>query len=426
MMQSLSCCVILLVVLASGSVLAQTTITWSTWLGGDQLAVLEARIREFERLNPDIKVEILSFAGEDYKAKLLAMMATGNPPDVAHTVIYDAEFFIENQMLYDVTRFAESINQDEYFISDTYVRDGRVWGGFESHVQVYPIYYNVDAFEEAGLPSPNDLAVRGDWTWDTFVEAIQRLTRIDSTGNITRYGLYLHQLWEVGWGIFLLANDASFIDETGTRITIDAPEAMQALEFVRDLYVRHNVASHIIPLPAGDPLLNGSVAMQLTGSWQMNHYIQFATDLLNWDIAVTPRAPWKESSLYFRAPGVDGLVMAGTNHPEEAWRLVEFFLGEYVQMDKARSKLEVPILKSAVASDIYLQGPPQHMNVIGELLSQSVPPPTTWGSFEAREAIQEALFPVWAGVISLEEGVRQAKHAGEIRLHEILERRGFP
>jgi len=416
-----------LVVLFTCSSFAQTTITWSTWLGADQLEVLESRIREFERQNPDIKVEIISFAGgyDDYKAKLLAMMATGTAPDVAHTVVYDAEFLIETGMLYDVTRFAQSIRRDDYFISDTYVRDGRVWGGFESHVQVYPIYYNVDAFEEAGLASPNALAERNDWTWDTFVEAIQRLTRIDSSGNINRYGLYLHQLWEVGWGIFLLANGASFIDESGTKVTIDSPEAMQALEFVRDLYLRYHAASHINPLPAGDPLLNGSAAMMLTGSWQMNHYQQFAGDLVNWDIAPTPRAPWKETNLYFRAPGTDGLVLAGTKHPDEAWRLVEFFLDDYVQMDKARSKLEVPILKSAIASDIYMQAPPQHMRVIGDLLNQSVAPPTTWGSLEVRETIQAELMPVWAGTISLEEGVRQAKHAAEVKLQEILAHRGF-
>lgn len=416
---------LLLIVFVTGSAFAQTTITWSTWLGGDQLDVLQRRIREFERQNPDIKVEILSFAGEDYKAKLLAMMATGTAPDVAHIVVYDAEFFIENGMLYDVTRYAQSINLNDYFITDIFVRDGRVYGGYESHVQVYPVYYNVDAFEEAGLVSPNVLAAQNDWTWDTFVQAIQRLTRIDASGNITQYGLYLHQLWEVGWGIFLLANGASFIDETGTKITIDSPEAMQALEFVRDLYLQHNVASHIIPLPPGDPLLNGSVAMQITGSWNMNHYQQFAGDLLNWDIAVTPRPPWMDADIYYRAPGIDGVVLAGTQHPEEAWRLVEFFLGEYVQMDKARSRLEVPILKEAITSDVYLQGPPDHMRVIGDLLDKSVPPPTTWGSIEVRDTIQEALWPVWAGTISLEEGVRQAKHAAEVRLEEILLHRGF-
>lgn len=57
-------------------------------------------------------------------------MAAGNPPGVAHTVLYGAKFFIENEMLYDVNRFAESINRDDYFISDTYVgeresEDGR-------------------------------------------------------------------------------------------------------------------------------------------------------------------------------------------------------------------------------------------------------------------------------------------------------------
>lgn len=220
---------------------AKVRLTWSTWLGGDQLSVIQKRIEEFERQNPDIEVEILSFAGEDYRARLVTMFAAGTAPDVAHTVVYDAPWFIQNDMLLDVTRFAQEINQSDYFISDVYQPEGRVWGGFESHVQVYPIYYNPERFAEAGLMTPNEYYAAGDWTWETFRQVSRVLTRaMDDT--IVQYGVRLPSGWETGWSIFGLANGAEFMNPERTTVTMNTPEMTEALRFMASLYHEDRVA----------------------------------------------------------------------------------------------------------------------------------------------------------------------------------------
>src|SRR5690606_24100426 len=106
-------------------------------------------------------------------------------------------FLIEEGLLYDVTRFAQAIDSDDYYISDAYVDRGRVWGGYESHVQVYPIYYNIDLFNAAGLSSPNELAARGEWTWSSFLESAKKLTRSGSSDVVEQYGVFLHP-WLTG------------------------------------------------------------------------------------------------------------------------------------------------------------------------------------------------------------------------------------
>ncbi|HEX6971565.1 MAG TPA: sugar ABC transporter substrate-binding protein [Limnochordia bacterium] len=410
----------LAVLLASSAAVAKVTLTWSTWLGGDQLNVLSARIAEFERQNPDIDVEILSFAGSDYKAKLLSMFATGTAPDVAHTVVYDAPHFIREGMLLDVSRFAREIPRSEYYISDVYVREGRVYGGFESHVQVYPIYYNPDLFAAAGLLTPNEYAQRGQWTWETFREAARKLTQRGSDGRIVRYGIQIHPLWEVGWGVFGLSNGAEIVNRARTRVTVDDPAMVEALDFLVDLYQADHVAPRPgEPLPSGDPLLNGTAAMVLQGSWQMNYYKQFGSGVA-WDIAPSPRG---RSDTVYRAPGADGVVLASTQHPEEAWRLVRFFLDEFVQFDKAKSKLEVPVMKRALASDVYLAAPPASMRVIGDLLAHSIPQPVFAGAVEVRGVLEQQLLPAFRGERSLETAVAEAARLGQAKLMEFQDSR---
>lgn len=400
---------------------AKVTLTWSTWLGGDQLNVLKRRLAEFERQNPDIAVEVLSFAGySEYKAKLLSMVATGTAPDVAHTVVYDAPLFMQEGMLLDVTSYARDIRRSDYYISDTYVRGGRVFGGFESHVQVYPIYYNPDKFAAAGLQTPNQYHAAGQWTWQTFRETARKLTLAGGDGQVRQFGVQIHPFWEVGWGVFGLANGAEMVNAGATRVTMDDPRMVEALEFMTRLYQSDHVAPRPgEPLPAGDTLLNGAAAMLLTGSWNMSHYKQFAGQVA-WDLAPTPLGT---SDRVYRGPGADGIVLASTKHPAEAWKLVRFFLGDYVQLDKAQSKLEVPVLKRALVSDVYLSPPPASMRVIGDLLARSVAQPVFPGAVEVRSEIEQQLLRAFSGQVPVATAVAEAQRIGQAKLAEFLGRR---
>ena len=193
----------------------KTTIRWSTWLATDQLEEYRKIIDLFEKENPDIEVKIESYAGTDYAAKLLTMFAAGVAPDVMHTTIYQADQFIEMGMFYDVAPLMKESGfkwEDYVPFSPIYKRGDKVWGGLESHFQVYPLYYNADYFEEAALPSPNDYYQQGKWDWRTFLEVARKLTKdTNGDGKIDRYGYYTYFGWETGWYPWLLLNNASFI-----------------------------------------------------------------------------------------------------------------------------------------------------------------------------------------------------------------------
>lgn len=396
----------------SGIVAAQEVkLTWSTWMGEEALEAYKRRFEEFERRYPHIDVEILMVPGgyDEYKAKLLTMIATGSGPDVAHTNILDVDFLIQNGLLLDVTKYAQEIDRDAYFLSDTTQKNGRVWGGFESHVQVYPVYYNVDLFEQAGLEDPNSLFSRDAWTWDTFRDAAIKLTRLSSDGTPIQHGLsMLADQWEIGWSHFLLTNGLDYINDERDQLLLDRPEVVDSLSLVADLVTYPG-------LNGWGTFIQGQAGMELQGSWMMSWYRHVTG--FDWDIAPMPVG---SSRTVYRAPGIDGLVLASTKHPDEAWLLVRFLLDDYVQMDKAESKLEVPILRSAVSSPVYQTAPPKSMHVIGDLLQRSIPQPTFLGAREVIATIEGALRPAIFGEQSMANAVKEAQRIGQAVLEEYL------
>jgi len=60
----------------------------------------EATVEEFQKLNPNIKVEMVGVPWGDYNAKLLAMYAAGTPPEVsANYAAGFATFYINKAIL---------------------------------------------------------------------------------------------------------------------------------------------------------------------------------------------------------------------------------------------------------------------------------------------------------------------------------------
>jgi ABC-type glycerol-3-phosphate transport system substrate-binding protein len=192
-LRSLATAVLLCVLAISMPAAAKTQITFATGLSGSNLEVMKGRIKKFEEQNPDIAVEVLVFAGfTQVKEKLLTMLASGSAPDVVHTSLNDAGELINNGALMDVTEYTKQLNFNDYFFTDVYIRNGRVYGGLDTHAQVHPVYINTSMFANAGLPSPNQYHREGTWNWDTFSKVAKKLTIMDGAGKITQFGALMN------------------------------------------------------------------------------------------------------------------------------------------------------------------------------------------------------------------------------------------
>ncbi|OON95045.1 MAG: hypothetical protein ATN31_02060 [Candidatus Epulonipiscioides saccharophilum] len=156
------------------------------------------------------------------------------------------------------------------------------------------IFFNKRLFEEAGLDPelPYDLQASGDWTWDTFVEISEKLTRdTDNDGINDVYAMVLNATNFAGAA--LLSNDTSYliVDENGKYSSgFELPQTVAALEWVADYW---NTDYNLAPKHWNghkELFTTGQCAMYLSGEWESSTLSQeIMTD--DWGLVCFPKGP---------------------------------------------------------------------------------------------------------------------------------------
>lgn len=158
----------------------------SIWLGyGETLPTFEFVKAQFEKKYPDIEVEILTFSLRDFEAKLASSMPTGAGPDLL--ALHDFLFprYYDNEYLEPLPDDQAQIVNDPEKMNQTYTaivsRDGVAYG-VPYWTGRSTLYYNVDHFQEAGLPGPPE-------TVEQLWEYAEKLVKKDENGEVTRAGI---------------------------------------------------------------------------------------------------------------------------------------------------------------------------------------------------------------------------------------------
>jgi len=317
---ALSCALALLAVLAlSGCTRSEEKvqhIQFSFWGSVMQEQTEKELIRAFEQENPDIKVEPLSI-GTRYADKIQAMMVGSVAPDVMMIELRQTYEWAERGVLMDLTDEMREIEKTVTLMpvpETVYDRDGKFY--------VVPInchggamYCNLDALKKAGVPFPYPQV-----TWEYIEKIAPRLSR--KSGNPaapTEYAMLLPSPV-----IFFNAFGASHFDDPfhPAKVTINSPQAAEALNFIRGLYARGLAAPPDVVRDQGTYQLfrDGKVAFHFEGRWRTPDFS--GKTAFAWDVAPIPRGPVSGAVVH----GGTGLaVYAQSRHAEAARRFVRFY-----------------------------------------------------------------------------------------------------
>ncbi len=264
------------------------------------------------------------FQGSFYSeigTKLLAAYGSGNAPEVSQLGTYEVGPFVEAGALVDLTPFIRS--QDGLDIEDfpaSILAAGEVDGGIywlPFNIAVPLLYYNQEAFNEAGITSPPQ-------TWDEFFEAARKLTKRDENGNTTRYGV---AYWDISWPMLsaVWSQGGELMDKSTQQPTLNSPIIAETLKPFQDL-VKEGAA--IIPDKASGghraAFKNGKAAMIFDSP---SPYAEIISQSVGFTPNVAPLPAGKKGKIY--APGAGGLVMLSTTPPEKraaAWQFIKFML----------------------------------------------------------------------------------------------------
>jgi multiple sugar transport system permease protein len=315
---------------------------------GEESKGLEARVREFERRNPDIQVSILSMgAGQMNPQKLMTAIVGNVPPDVIHQDRFTIGDWASRDTFLPLDEFIRrDRGQPDGVREEDYYKACWAEATYKDSVYAVPsgtdcraLYYNRKLMREAGL-DPD----RPPRTWSELRDYAMRLTKrapdgsLLSIGFIPNYGnswLYLYA-WQ---------NGGEFMSPDGRTCTMNDEPNVKALEYMVSIYDMLGGVTAVDAFAAGfqtqelDPFLTGKVAMKIDGNWVLNNIARFGPDL---DFAVAPapvpderyeqttgkaRGRFTGQPTYITwAGGFSYAIPRGARNREEAWRFIKWMV----------------------------------------------------------------------------------------------------
>ncbi len=203
-------------------------------VGGAIAKTIDGFAADFMKQNPNIKLTPI-YAGtyQETIVKALTAHKSGKPPATSVLLSTDMFTLIDEDAIVPIDQFVKTADDQAWlkgfypaFMANSQT-GGKTWGvPFQRSTVV--MYYNKDLFKQAGL-DPN----RAPQTWKELSEAAQKLTRKDASGKVVQYGI---QIPSTGFGYWMLQtlttpNGVLLANDTGTKVTLDHPKVIEALDY---------------------------------------------------------------------------------------------------------------------------------------------------------------------------------------------------
>ena len=348
-----------------------TTIRVSAWESSDALEPWNNAIAAFEKVNPDIKVQLESVP-QEYGTKLLAQLAAGTAPDVFQIGDGDVAKYVNKGVVEPLDEYIAKDKFDTSVFYEGIYKIGQVNGKTYMLTKDYSplvLYYNQALFDKANVPYPKD-----GWTWQEFLDTAQKLTVKDGD-KVTQWGVSLPNtwgdlVWQRGISPFMYQNEGDFLSPDGKTATgyLNSPATVEALQFYVDLINKHRVApnkTELASLQGVDLFATGKVAMQWTGRWPIKDYrankdLKFGTVSLPKGKKAANAICWAGFAMYAEGKNKDA-----------AWKLMKFIGAE--DGAKAFADYALTAVKS-IADSQGLTKDPQDASIMAGLDLVVAPP----------------------------------------------------
>ncbi|RXZ81720.1 extracellular solute-binding protein [Paenibacillaceae bacterium] len=292
---------------------------------------LDLVIEEFEKLNPDIKVESIRLEAIDSTEslkKLDLLAASGEQLDVVmmpSNITYAQR--VGMGMLEPLNPFLEkegAVFEDEYKLDTS--MDG-VYYALPGHLMPDMVLLNMDHLEEANLPVPTD------WTFDEFFEYAKILSKGEGTDK--RYGTYIHS-WASSNSFALRSQpEQNMLINADETSNANSPALRKSLEILQQTQMTDKSA-----LPYADiisqklhyawPYFNGKASMQILGGYMLTRVGGYDKYPATFRTAFAPFPKMSKDDENY-APVSETLylsVAAASKHKEASYKFIRYYTTE--------------------------------------------------------------------------------------------------
>lgn len=304
----------------------QVTISYAVW-DSNQAKLIQTLADEFEAANPNIKIDIQVNGWSDYWTALEAAGTGGSLPDTFWMHSNNIYYYGANDQLLDLTDYianSDLVDLSNYpqGLDDIYNINGNQYA-IPKDYDTIALWYNKTLFDEAGISYPDET-----WTWDDLKAAAKKLTKDDGS----QYGFCAGLHNQEGYYNFVYQNGGEIITDD-KKSGYDEDATIEGIEEYFS-YVKEGLSPEIYDDQArSEAIQNGLCAMGLFGSWNLSGFASSDFMTENFDCAVLPSSNDGNRSTIFN--GLGNAIAATTEHPDEAWKWVEFLSSKEGQEEQA-------------------------------------------------------------------------------------------
>ena len=393
----------LVLVAVMAPAMAETTLKvagWDTTTTPYYTAIKEG----FEAANPDITIEWVDLASQDYNVKASTMLAGGDTTDLyCVKELSDLQNWSKEGLIipmdemiaadgYDMSKYA---GMDACYIS---MADGKQYA-LPFRADFWVMFYNKDLFDKAGVAYPTN-----DWTWGEYA-AIAREVAEKTGAYGTHYHTWLSCVanWAVCDGVNTLA-DGKYDD------LVYFYELYQGFE--DDGICMSYDELKASGMHYSGAFAQGNIAMMPMGYWYASTligYIKDGTASMNWGIAAVPHLDGVEAGASFGSPtGI--AISAASENKDAAWKFASWMCSEDGAKAIATTGTRPAYVSEAVAEVMAsAEGFPTDETSKGALLPTSIALewPIGEGVNEIKSIVNEEHSLIMTRELSIDEGIAE-------------------
>lgn len=299
----------------------------------NQLPGEQQLVNEFEKNNPDIKVEIELTPYDQYFIKLSSAVGGNVAPDVFWMNMPNFQQYVKNGMLQPLSGYLKESNSpklDDFVKSsvDAYQYQSQQYA-IPRDIDAIAVWYNKKMFDQAGVAYPDK-----NWTWDDLKQKSEQLRK-----GIDKQSYPLALEFSSGQDSYF-----NFLLQAGDQIVLPGGKTDVANDKAIAVYrqLQDMLKADLIQPPgemeAADVFQSDRIAMVYAGSWWALPFSQ--NELIKDHIGVVPMPKMAQQagvshSLAFA-------MSAKSPNKDAAWKFIEFMSSEHAQQSLATGKVVIP------------------------------------------------------------------------------------
>jgi multiple sugar transport system substrate-binding protein len=307
-------------------------------------------VNGFEDKNPDTKVKVQFWPGQNFYDKLRVLAAANQMPDAIDMESKILPDFVFRKLVSDITSMVNTagIKQDDYWPNQWLKHQitGKMWA-FPLDSQDVVLFYNKTVFDKAGVPYPPSKWDDPSWTWDKLIETATKLTQ--GSGATKVFG-FNHSTWWVYDYPVIWSSGGTILNADHTTSTITMPETVDAFQLRADLINKYKVHPTPAEITEGADHLFAGGRLAMNAIWSPWAYIIKGNKDLVFDMAPMPKG---KAGAFTRAPSDCIAIGAQSKQPESTFKFARYLTGaDGLKLMDIEAGLGIPPLRSL--SDDFL------------------------------------------------------------------------